>query len=106
MTTSDDSGRAKARWKFALYKAGRKEVMLRAESTLRRLCDQHLPGRYEIVVVDVFEDPDSLPQDVLAVPTVVRLFPKPERRVVGDLSQSTEAAEWLGLTEAEMIDEL
>lgn len=44
----------------------------------------------------------SLPCDILAVPTVVRVTPKPERRVVGDLSLNDKAAEWLGLTEAKL----
>ncbi len=92
-------------WFFVLYKAGDKPAMIRAESTLRRLCNHYLKDNYDLLVVDVLENNSDLPPDVLAIPTVIRIAPQPERRVVGDLSQAAKAAEWLGLTEAELSDE-
>jgi circadian clock protein KaiB len=54
---------------------------------LRRACEEHLAGRYTIEIVDLLEDPRRAADDqILAVPTVVRRFPAPIRKVVGDLS--------------------
>ncbi len=91
-------------WRFILYIAGEKPIMQHAESSLRRLCNEHLEGRHVIEVVDLFDLEADVPPDVLAVPTVIRVVPKPERRVVGDLSETAKAAEWLGLTEASLLD--
>lgn len=87
-------------WRLTLYTAGRSPTTERAEAALRRLCERYVPGRYEIEVVDIIAAGDSAPLDILAVPTVVRTSPAPERRVVGDLSQGDRAASSLGLSNA------
>jgi circadian clock protein KaiB len=54
---------------------------------LRRACEKDLAGHYTIEIVDLLEDPRRAADDqILAVPTVVRRFPAPIRKVVGDLS--------------------
>ena len=98
--------RGSPRWCFVLYKAGNKETMVRAESTLRRLCERFVKDQYEIIVKDVFNDDIELPPDLLVVPTVIRVAPPPQRRVVGDFSQADKAAEWLGLSNVDLVDGL
>jgi circadian clock protein KaiB len=61
----------------------------RAIENLRRACEEHLAGRYQIEVVDVLKNPRRAAADqILAAPTVVRRLPKPIRKLVGDLSDS------------------
>ncbi len=84
---------------FRLYVAGQTERSHAAEANLRALCDNHLGGHYELDVVDVVERPDVAEAErILATPTVVRLAPLPERRVIGDLSDHPRAAAALGIT--------
>lgn len=83
---------------FRLYVAGQSERSEAAAANLRALCDNHLAGRYELEVIDVVERPDVAEAErILATPTVVRLSPAPERRVIGDLSDHPRAASALGL---------
>jgi circadian clock protein KaiB len=76
-------------WCLRLYVAGQSPKSLRAFANLKRLCDEHLAGRYEIEVIDLVEHP-SLAQsdDILAIPTLVRRLPAPLRKIIGDLSNT------------------
>jgi circadian clock protein KaiB len=76
-------------WRLRLYIAGQSPKSLLAIANLRSLCEEHLAGRYEIEIVDLLEQPTrARSDDILAIPTVVRRFPRPPRRVIGDLSNS------------------
>lgn len=77
------------RWILRLYVAGRTPRCETAEDNLRRVCDEHLSGRYAIEVVDLMEHPTLAQGDqILAVPTLVRKLPTPVRRIIGDLSNT------------------
>jgi circadian clock protein KaiB len=77
----------KAEWQLRLYVAGATAKSVAALANLRRLCETHLAGRYEIEVVDLLVNPKLAAGDqILAVPTLVRKFPEPIRRIIGDLS--------------------
>lgn len=85
---------------FRLYVAGRTARSQTAVSNLRLLCEFHLPSRYEIEVIDAIERPDLAEEArILATPTVVRLEPAPQLRVIGDLSDHCRAADVLGLAD-------
>jgi circadian clock protein KaiB len=74
-------------WRFRLYTAGQSPRSLSALANLYELCHAYLDPGYEIEVVDLLEQPQRAATDqVLAIPTLVRLAPTPSRRVVGDLS--------------------
>jgi circadian clock protein KaiB len=76
-------------WELRLYVTGWSPKCLRAAENLRRACEEHLPGRYQIEVVDLLENPRLAAEDqILAVPTVVRKLPQPIRKIVGDLSDT------------------
>jgi circadian clock protein KaiB len=79
-------------WCLRLYVAGQSPKSLRALANLKSLCEEHLPGHYEIEIIDLVEHP-SLAQsdDVLAIPTLVRRVPLPIRKVIGDLSNTERA---------------
>ena len=78
---------APAEWQLRLYVAGQTPKSMAALDNLRRLCESHLAGRYEIEVVDLLVNPTLAAGDqIFAVPTLVRKFPEPIRKIIGDLS--------------------
>ena len=77
----------KAEWQLRLYIAGNTARSAAALDNLRKLCDEHLAGRYSIEVIDLLVSPQLAAGDqILAVPTLVRKFPEPMRKIIGDLS--------------------
>jgi circadian clock protein KaiB len=76
-------------WHLRLYVAGQSPKSLRAFANLKTLCEEHLPGRYEIEIVDLVEHPAlARSDDILAIPTLVRRLPVPLRKIIGDLSNT------------------
>jgi circadian clock protein KaiB len=72
-----------------LYVAGQTPKAIRAFANLRKICDEHLAGRYRIEVVDLLEDPQLGRGDqILALPTLVRRLPHPIKKIIGDLSNT------------------
>src|SRR5687768_634629 len=72
-----------------LYVAGQTPKSVTAFANLKKICDQHLPGRYKIEVVDLVKNPQLASGDqILAVPTLVRRLPEPIRKIIGDLSNT------------------
>lgn len=77
-------------WELRLYVAGQTPRSLAAIVNLKRFCEEHLAGRYEIEVIDLVANPHlARDHQILAVPTLVRKLPPPVRKIIGDLS-STE----------------
>jgi len=76
-------------WDLRLYVAGQTPKSLAAFENLRRICDEHLPGRYTIEVIDLVVNP-KLARDhqIVAIPTLIRKLPEPLRRIIGDLSDT------------------
>jgi circadian clock protein KaiB len=76
-------------WHLRLYVAGASPKSLRAFANLRRLCEAHLEGHYEIEIVDLEKRPQlAREDDIVAIPTLVRSLPRPMRRIIGDLSDT------------------
>ncbi|WP_151087875.1 circadian clock KaiB family protein [Hymenobacter baengnokdamensis] len=74
-------------WELRLYVAGQTAKSIAALANLRRYCEQHMPGRYHLEVIDLLEKPQLAEGDqILAIPTLVRKMPEPIRKVIGDLS--------------------
>ena len=72
-----------------LYVAGQTPKCIRAFSNLKRICEEHLVGRYHIEMVDLLENPQLARGDqILAVPTLVRRLPEPIKKIIGDLSNT------------------
>lgn len=70
-----------------LYIAGTTPASSRSVANLRAICEKHLKGRYELMVVDVFQQPAlTKNEQIIAVPTLIKQLPAPIRRIVGDLS--------------------
>ena len=72
-----------------LYVAGQSPKSIRAIENLRRVCDEYLPGRCRIEVIDLLENPElARGQGIIAVPALVRRVPLPVRTIIGDLSDT------------------
>lgn len=84
---ADAPARPSAEWQLRLYVAGHTAKSAVALANLRRLCETHLAGRYEIEVIDLLVNPKLAAGDqILAVPTLVRKLPEPMKKIIGDLS--------------------
>jgi circadian clock protein KaiB len=75
----------KPEWQLRLYVASQTAKSIAALANLKRLCDAHLAGRYEIEVIDLLENPRLAAGDqILVVPTLVRKLPEPIKKIIGD----------------------
>lgn len=82
-----------ATYSFRIYLVANRASSRMALANLRALCDELVPGDYDLEVVDVLHEPDRAEvARILVTPTVVKLAPLPRRRVIGDLSDRDEAA--------------
>ena len=76
-------------WELRLYVAGQTPKSVSAFANLRKICEQHLAGKYRIEVIDLLQNPQLAKGDqILAVPTLVRKLPEPVRKILGDLSNT------------------
>ena len=72
-----------------LYVTGASARSTRAITNLRKLCDEYLPGRYDLKVVDVYQQPELAREgQIIAAPTLIRTLPLPLRRFIGDMSNT------------------
>ena len=71
-----------------LFVTGITPRSLEAIDEVRRMCEEHLKGRYELEVVDIYQQPGAAKEgQVFAAPTLVRLLPQPVRKIVGDMTK-------------------
>ena len=76
-------------YNLRLYVAGQTPKSLAAFANLKRICEEYLPGKYRIEVVDLVENPKlARGEQIVAIPTLVRKLPSPIRKIVGDLSDA------------------
>ena len=76
-------------WQLRLYVAGQTPKSVTAFANLKRLCEEHLAGEFEIEVIDLLENPRLAKDDqIVAIPTLVRKLPPPIRKIIGDLSDT------------------
>lgn len=77
------------RWVLRLYVAGQSPKSMTAFANLKRICEEHLQGRYTIEVIDLVQQPQLAAGDqIVAIPTLVRRLPEPLCKIVGDLSNT------------------
>jgi circadian clock protein KaiB len=76
-------------WELRLYVAGQTPNSIRAFANLKRICEEHLKGKYTLEVVDLLKTPQLAAGDqILAIPTLVRKLPEPIKKIIGDLSNT------------------
>lgn len=88
-------------WELRLYVAGQSAKSVAAFANLKKLCEEYLPGRYKIEVIDLLKHPQLAAGDqILAIPTLVRKLPEPLRKIVGDLRNTERTLVGLNLRPA------
>jgi circadian clock protein KaiB len=77
------------KWRLRLYIAGQTVKSIVARTNLKTICEQYMPGRYHVDVIDLLVNPQLARSDqILAIPTLVRELPIPMRKIIGDLSNT------------------
>jgi circadian clock protein KaiB len=78
------------RYVLRLYVTGMTPRSIRAVNNVRAICEEHLQGRYELEVIDIYQQPTlAKGEQIIATPTLIKKLPLPLRKVIGDMS-STE----------------
>jgi circadian clock protein KaiB len=75
------------RYVLRLYVTGKTPNSLRAIANLKEVCEEYLPGQYDLQVIDIYQQPELAEGDrIMVVPTLIKKLPAPLRRLIGDLS--------------------
>jgi circadian clock protein KaiB len=86
-TTRAAGPRAEAKYLLRLYVAGTSGKSVRAIQNVRRICEEHLQGVYDLEVVDIYKNlPLAKGDQIIAAPTLVKRLPAPLRKLIGDMS--------------------
>ncbi len=76
-------------YQLKLFITGQTPRARRAIDNISRLCEERLGGQYEMIVIDVLEDPQAAEDErIIATPTLIKIVPPPLRRIIGDLSDT------------------
>jgi circadian clock protein KaiB len=90
--------REQAEYVFRLFVTGASPNSARAITNLKEICEAHLQGRYLLEIIDVYQQPAlAKEQQIIALPLLIKKFPLPERRMIGDLSNTEKVLKGLGL---------
>ena len=85
-----------------LYVSGATPQSTLAIVNVKKICDNHLHGRYALEVIDIYQEPALAKRDqVIAVPTLIKLSPHPLRRLIGDMSNTDRVLDGLGVRTSE-----
>jgi circadian clock protein KaiB len=88
----------RVKYNLSLYVSGATPRSQRAIVNIKNLCEQHVPGRYELQVIDIFQNPsETAAHNVVAAPTLIKEAPPPVRRFIGDLSDTEKVTQGLAL---------
>ena len=94
-----DSLKAKGKtYVLNLFVTGILPNSARAVINIKDICEKYLKDRYELEIIDIYQQPDlALTENIIAVPLLVKKFPLPEQRMIGDLSNTEKVLKVLGL---------
>lgn len=87
-----------------LYVAGSTPQSVRAIENIKRICEEHLKGRYELEVVDLYQRPNlANGEQIIAAPTLIKKLPQPLRRIIGDMSNTERVLVGLDIKEVDEV---
>ena len=94
----EDRDRGRGVFMFSLYITGASANSAKAINNLKELFDKHIPNKYELQIIDVYQQPHIAQSvDIIALPLLIRNFPLPERRLIGNMSDPEKIIMNLGL---------
>jgi circadian clock protein KaiB len=92
---------AEQQWHLRLYVRGESPLTPAAIDNVRAICEAYVPGDHQLEIIDIDENPErAADEQIIALPTLVRLSPEPVRRLVGDLSDQKRVVVALNLRAA------
>jgi circadian clock protein KaiB len=84
---------------LSLYVSGATPRSHRAISNIKKICEKYLQGRYNLQIIDIFQNPsETVTHNIVAAPTLIKEAPLPMRRFIGDLSDTEKVTHGLALT--------
>lgn len=87
-----------SRYDLSLYICGATPRSHRAIRNIKNICEKYLPGRYNLQIIDIFQNPkETAEHNVVAAPTLIKAAPLPVRRFIGDLSDTEKVTQGLAL---------
>lgn len=85
-------------YQLSLFITGASPNSVRAINNIKAICEQYLAGDYELEIIDVYQIPEIAQREqIIAVPTLIKKGPAPERRLVGDMSDTAKVLRGLGI---------
>jgi circadian clock protein KaiB len=86
------------RYVLRLYIAGTTPRSIQAVASIRAICEDILPGKYDLEVIDIYQKPQkAAPEQIVVVPTLLKKLPLPARKIIGDLSNKNRVLHGLDL---------
>lgn len=83
---------------LSLFITGTSPNSVRAINNIKSICEEHLNGNYELEIIDVYQIPERAQREqIIALPTLIKRGPLPERRLVGDMSDKSKVLRGLGI---------
>jgi circadian clock protein KaiB len=96
-----------ARYRLQLFVTGTTPRSARAIQNLRTICEEYLPDRYDLKVIDIYQHPEQVKvEQIVVTPTLVKQFPLPLRKLIGDLSDTKRVLDALDITPRRLSAEL
>lgn len=93
-----DGGARGNKYILQLFVTGILPNSVRAIKNIKAICEKHLEGRYELEIIDIYQQPEfAVKENIIAVPVLIKKYPLPEERVIGDLSDFQKVLEGLHL---------
>src|SRR6186713_735853 len=98
VAASSDHSNENIEYVLRLYITGASPNSMRAINNLKHICEEHISGRYSLEIVDIYQTPELAGEEqIIALPLLVRKHPLPQRRMIGDMSQTDKVLKGLGL---------
>ena len=97
-TANTQGNKEKKEYELRLYVTGTSPNSLRSIINIKEICETFLKGRYNLDIIDVYQqEAIAKEEQIIALPLLVKKFPLPERRMIGDLSQTNKVLKGLDL---------
>jgi circadian clock protein KaiB len=91
-------GDPEVKYQLQLFVTGATPNSLRAISNLKEICDHYLEGKYSLEIIDVYQQVEQAAKEqLIALPLLIKRWPLPERKMIGDLSDTKKVLKGLGL---------
>jgi circadian clock protein KaiB len=104
MNNPSENPKPGGKYILRLYIAGLTPKSIRAFDNLKKICEEHLQGKYIIEVVDLVENPHLAKKDqIIALPTLVKQLPPPVKKIIGDLSDTERVLKGLDIIEISQL---